>query len=149
MTSTSQADDKTSARDPGDDDAATEEYRAWIWETTGVHPSRRRHIDQNQFDNDLPSEPTAAQRATFLFDWIANYTAYFSGTSEFLWSEFRLDFDGWTEEDFTPLGSPTLRPITLSKLKDVLLKNGVYCGVRNAKYAAVFANMVSSDQLPQ
>ncbi|CAD6503350.1 BgTH12-03016 [Blumeria graminis f. sp. triticale] len=148
MASSSRAGRKAPSRDLEDDDAATKEYIAWIWETTGVHPSRRRHIDQDQFDNPLSSEPTVAQRAAFLLDRVANYMAYFSGTSESIWSEFRLDFDGWLEEDFTPLASPTLRSITLSKLKDVLVRHGVYCGVRNAKYAAVFANMVKCDQLP-
>ncbi|KAI1006670.1 hypothetical protein K3495_g1549 [Podosphaera aphanis] len=96
----------------------------------------------------LPSPPS---RSALHFFLIGLLTAWHTSRARrgFFCSEFRLNFDGWTEEDFTPLGSPTLRPITLSKLKDVLVKHGLYCGVRNAKYAAVFANMVSSDQLPQ
>ncbi|CAD6502177.1 BgTH12-02416 [Blumeria graminis f. sp. triticale] len=120
MASSSRAGGKAPSRNLEYDDAATKEYIAWIWETTGAHPSRRRHIDQDQFDNPLSSEPTVGQRAAFLLDRVANYMAYFSGTSESIWSEFRLDFDGWLEEDFTPLACPTLHSITLSKLKDVL-----------------------------
>ncbi|CAD6501647.1 BgTH12-01897 [Blumeria graminis f. sp. triticale] len=81
MASSSRAGGKAPSRYLEDDDAAAKEYIAWIWETTGVHPSRRRHIDQDQFDNPLAPEPTVAQRATFLLGRVANYMAYFSGTS--------------------------------------------------------------------
>ncbi|CAD6498709.1 BgTH12-04370 [Blumeria graminis f. sp. triticale] len=72
MASSSRAGGKAPSRDLEDDDAAVKEYIAWIWETIGVNPSRRRHIDQDQFDNSLPPEPTVAQRAAFLLDRVAN-----------------------------------------------------------------------------